>query len=269
MSDDKATIDRQATQIAMLSERLQGFVNYALDVNDDSMELMKAQEALTATAADVQAYEREVREVCAAICKGRQAGREIGSGEWLEAEKCASTILDDAVFNRIRAIKATHDKTTYFAWQAWQAAQQKLETQEPLKLIAPIAYELKVDGVDFSKDFINGADGIYRSRDMAVNRADAIRSARGEDWKNNITIHPVYSTPLAPIEPCCGDYFNCQRPCTPRGRELEKREHTTPPAEPTPETGLAIIEAMHAQGFHDANAEDALFVYRAVIGSAK
>jgi len=73
----------------------------------------------------------------------------------------------------------------------------------------------------------------------------------------------------APVEPCCGDYFNCQRPCTPRGRELEKREHTTPPAEPTPETGLAIIEAMHAQGFHDANAEDALFVYRAVIGSAK
>jgi gamma-glutamylcyclotransferase (GGCT)/AIG2-like uncharacterized protein YtfP len=55
--------------------------------------------------AAAQAYEREVREVCAAICKGRQAGREIGSGEWLEAEKCATTILDDSTFDRIRALK--------------------------------------------------------------------------------------------------------------------------------------------------------------------
>ncbi len=44
----------------------------------------------------------------------------------------------------------------------------------------------------------------------------------------------------APVEPCCGDYFNCQRPCTPRGRELEKREHTTPPAEGVPTNGTVI-----------------------------
>jgi len=146
---------------------------------------------------------------------------------------------------------------TNVLWLVWQAAQatpvepQKLETQEPLKLIAPIAYELRIDGVDFSRDFINGADGIYRSRNMAVNRADAIRSARGEDWKNNITIHPVYSTPPADM--------------------------VSVPREPTPDTIDAMRDAYngaHALDFYESDGytERNKFIaaYKAVIaGSAK
>lgn len=145
MSDDKATIDRQAAQIAMLREALEAFDKSAkesasiIGFAGKALKLLQqARAALTATAADVEAWAK---------------------AEGLSLKDFYVGTPDDPAYNKY---------TTFLAWEAWQAAQ------------------------------------------------------------------------AAPVEPCCGDYFNCQRPCTPRGRELEKREHTTPPAEGVPTNGTVI-----------------------------
>ena len=109
-----AALDRQAAQIAMLS----GVLDKVRECTPSGYVFEIVIEVLTATQADVEQWEKSkrdaVREVCAAICRMRHASRTIrqegiaiDSGAWLEAEKCATTILDDSTFDRIRALKDT------------------------------------------------------------------------------------------------------------------------------------------------------------------
>lgn len=69
MSDDKATIDRQAAQIAMLREALEAFDKSAkesasiIGFAGKALKLLQqARAALTATAADVEAWEKQRRD---------------------------------------------------------------------------------------------------------------------------------------------------------------------------------------------------------------
>jgi hypothetical protein len=99
VSDDKATIDRQAAQIAMLREALEAFDKSAkesasiIGFAGKALKLLQqARAALTATAADVEAWEKQRRD--AVLEEIAAAFEAMGSGCEMFAQTAAQHVLD-------------------------------------------------------------------------------------------------------------------------------------------------------------------------------
>ena len=90
---------------------------------------------------------------------------------------------------------------------------------EDQKSIAERAEYHKGNLKDLTKDEI-----VHFLPAVLANKDAVIAELRAELAKSQPVEPPFPEADLTGVQVCCGDYFQCGRPCTPRGRALALRE---------------------------------------------